>query len=311
MRQTAVLAPGGKTKWARLRSRILKYRAFYLMLLPALVYYIVFRYIPMYGIKISFFEYGIFGQGAFIGLENFRRIFTNKRFLQAFRNTIILSGLNLAWGMVLTIAFALLLNEIRTGVFKKVVQTVAYLPHFLSWVVVASIFTMILSPETGVVNAIIEKLGGKSVYFLISDKWWRSIFVGISRWKDTGWGTIIYLAALSNIDPQLYESASIDGASRLKQTWYITLPGLRTTILIVLIMKLSHILNIFIAVFVLYNPLVYSVADVIGTYTYRVGLVHADYDYSTAVGLFKSLISMVLVLMANRASKQIQGESIL
>ena len=281
------------------------------MLIPIVLYYLIFHYIPMYGINLAFYNMGIFGNKTFVGWDNFNRLFSSPNFWTVFCNTLILSGLNLVFGMVGSIVLALLLNEVKHTAFKKTVQTVVYLPHFISWVVVASIFTMILSPDYGLVNAVIQKFGGKAIYFLVSQHWWRPIFLSITMWKGVGWGAIVYLAALSGVDQQLYEAASIDGAGRLKQTWNITLPALRNTIFIVLIMNLSTVLNLFQSVFVLMNPLVYPVADVLGTYTYRVGLLQADYSYSTAVGLFTSLISMVLVLGANFLSKKVNGESVI
>lgn len=281
------------------------------MFLPVFTFIIIFKYIPMYGIRIAFYDFGIFGIKDFIGLKNFRLLWYNPRFWDAFKNTLILSSYNIMTGMFASITMALLLNEICNVFFKKVVQTIIYLPHFLSWVVVASIFTMVLSPESGILNEIIKQLGGEPIYFLISEKWWRSIFIFISRWKETGWSTIIYLAAISNIDPQLYDAASVDGAGKFKQTLHITIPSIKTTILIVFILSLSSVLDLFMPVFVLYNPLVHSVSDVIETYTYRVGLIQADYDYSTAVGLVKSIISMILVLLANKFSKKLTGENIL
>ncbi len=299
------------TKSSDLFKRINKYKLFYLMFAPVFIFYVLFHYVPMIGVKMAFYEYGIFGPTKFIGWENFERLFQNKDFWISMKNTLILSFYNLGLGMVITISFALLLNEVRTGYFKKFVQTAVYLPHFLSWVVIAAVFTLILSPEYGVVNAVINSLGGEKIYFLISEKWWRGIFIAINRWKETGWAAIIYMAALSNVNPELYEAAEIDGAGRLKQTWYITLPSIMTTILTVLILDMAKVLDIFQSVMVMQNPLVYSVSDVIGTYTYRVGLVQGDYDYAAAVGLFKSVISLVLVMMANRLSKKVKGESIL
>jgi putative aldouronate transport system permease protein len=292
-------------------KKIIKYKALYLMLTPMILFLVLFKYIPMYGIRIAFYEFGIMGIRDFIGLENFRYLFASDRFWTSFFNTLIISGINLVLATIINIAFALLLNEVSHRGSKKIIQTVVYLPHFLSWVVVASLFTMILSPETGIINGVIEKFGGNPIYFLVDEKWWRPSFLFINRWKETGWGTIIYLAALTGIDPQLYEAAKIDGAGRLRQTFAITLPSLQTTILVVFIMSLSKVLNLFQPVFVLYNPLVYKVADVIGTYTYRVGFEQADYDYSTAIGLFRSVISLILVMGANRMSKKINEESIL
>jgi putative aldouronate transport system permease protein len=221
--------------------------------------------------------------------------------------------MNLAFGMVAAVLIALLLNEIGRMYLKRPIQTIIYLPHFMSWVVVASIFHLILSPQNGFVNNLLTGIGiiKTPIYFLANENWWRPAFYFISRWKETGWGTIIYLAALTSINPELYESAAIDGAGRLKQALYITLPSIMPTIIIVLILQLSRVLNIFEPIFVLYNAAVYSVADVIQTYNYRVGLVESDYGYSTAVGLFRSIICMFLVIGANYMSKRIRGRGVL
>ncbi len=299
------------TEGNTLLSSINKYKAFYIMLLPLLIYYLIFHYAPMFGIRYAFYEYGIGGLGDFIGLENFKELFRSESFIYAFRNTLILSLINLFLQMVLAITMALLLNEINSLAFKKVIQTAIYLPHFISWVVVASIFTMILSPETGAVNQIIKFFGGDPVYFLANEKWWRPVFFLITRWKETGYACIIYIASMASIDPQLYEAAEIDGAGKLKQTMYITLPSLKPTILVVLILTMAKVLNVFESVFVLYNPLVYKVSDVIQTYAYREGLINANYGYATAVGLFKSFIALILVLITNTISKKAQGESVL
>jgi putative aldouronate transport system permease protein len=294
-----------------LMRRIIKYKAFYFMFLPVFLFFGIFHYLPYYGLKMAFYNWGIFGQQEFIGFKDFIALFSDPVFISAFLNTLIISGLNLAVGMVCTIIFALLLNELATGPFKKFMQTITYLPHFLSWVVVAAIFTMILSPDSGIINEVIKHMGGKPIYFLISNHWWVGIFVAISQWKGIGWGTIIYLAALTGVDPQLYEAAAIDGAGRLKQTWHITLPALQTTILTLLILHLAKILDIFQPIFVMYNSQVYKVADVIGTYTFRLAFTTGDIDMATAVGLSKSIIAMMLVLTANYISNRIKGESLL
>jgi putative aldouronate transport system permease protein len=295
----------------RRMAKIRKFLPFYLMFLPVLVYYILFHYLPMYGLKIAFYDYGLFGVKGFIGLQNFQDLLTNPKFWEAFRNTLVISGGNLVLGMTIALILSLLVNELRNGPFKKITQTIVYLPHFLSWVVVASIFTMLLSPDNGVINAVIQKAGGQPIYFLVSEKWWTPIFLFMYRWKETGWGTVIFLAALSSVDPGLYEAAWIDGASRLRQVWHITLPSIRTTILAVFILNLASVLNLLDSVFVMLNPLILSVGEVIDTYTYRTGMVNHDYDYATAVGLFKSIISLGLVLWANWLSKRVSGESIL
>lgn len=305
------MAPN-KVNSSRVFNRIMKYKMFYVMFIPALLFYIAFEYMPLWGLKMAFYEWGLFGPKYFIGFKNFESLLTSRLFLSSFKNTLIISGYNLFFGMLAAIVFALLLNEIPNGIFKKFTQTVVYLPHFLSWVVVAAIFSMLLSPDSGIINELIKHYGGTPIYFLISNKWWRGIFVTINLWKGTGWGAIIYLAALAGVDPQLYEAAAIDGAGRLKQTWYITLPAIQGTILTVLILHLSKILNIFQPVFLLYNPQVYQVADVIDTYTYRLGFTSgSDTDLATAVGLFKSVICLLLVLITNNLSKRLKGESIL
>ncbi|MCB2352783.1 ABC transporter permease [Clostridium estertheticum] len=296
---------------ATVLKKMLRYKYFYLMALPVVVITFIFYYMPMYGIKFAFTKYGPFAPAKFIGLDNFRTLFKTPQFLSAFRNTITLSLLNLFVGMIVTIVFALLLNEVKNKFAKSFVQTLLYLPHFLSWVVVASIFTIILSPQDGFINQLLVQTGHKPFYFLVSEKWWTPIFVFIARWKDTGWGTIIYLAALSGISPELYEAASIDGASRLKQCFHVTIPGIMNTILVIFILDLAKVLNLFDSVFNLMNPLVYSVSDTIQTYTFRVMSQQADYGYTTAVGLFKSVIALVLVLAANKISKKIKGSSIL
>ncbi|NLY74209.1 MAG: sugar ABC transporter permease [Firmicutes bacterium] len=285
---------------------------FYVMFIPALLFYICFEYMPLWGLRMAFYEWGLFGPKYFKGFDNFVELLSSKLFLVSFVNTIIISGYNLIYGMLAAITFALLLNEIPNGVFKKFTQTIVYLPHFLSWVVVASIFAMLLSPDSGIVNEIIKHFGGKPIYFFISTRWWRTIFVLINLWKGTGWAAIIYLAALAGVDPQLYEAAAIDGAGRLRQTWHITLPAIQSTILVVFILNLAKILNIFHPVFLMYNPQVYPVADVIDTYTYRLGFTSAsDVDLATAVGLFKSVICLILVVITNHLSKKIKGEKIL
>ncbi len=300
-----------KNKKRGIGGRIKRYANFYVMFIPVLVILFLFYYLPMYGIKYAFTEFTPFGEPTWIGLDNFTKLFEAQRFWNAFNNTLFLSIINLVLSMVFSVGIALLMNEIGRVFIKKVVQTVIYLPHFLSWVVVAGIFTIILSQETGVVNLILEKMGFDRIDFLTNESWWRSIFFFINRWKETGWGTIIFIAALSGISPDLYEAAEIDGAGRLKQTWYITIPSLMNTILVVFILNLAKIMNIFESVFVLYNASVYNVADVIQTYTYRVGMQGTfNYGYSTAVGLFKSFVALILVGFSNIMSSKVTGKGI-
>lgn len=311
-----------------LGQRLYKYRWFYLMFLPVAVVLAIFFYWPMFGVRYAWSTYKLkqitlrTGPDYSIGWGNFQRLFTSDPFHSAFKNTIILSFFNLVLATVLTVVIALLINEINHAWGKKIVQTVLYLPHFLSWVVAASIFMLILSAgtdatgadnsNTGFINAILLQIGilDKPIDFLTESKCWRGVWYIMNRWKETGWGTIIYLAALSSISPDLYEAAEIDGANRLKQTWYITIPSLMNTILVVFILNLAKIMNIFESVFVLYNSLVYDVSDVIQTYVYRVGIVGNDYGYSTAIGLFKSVVSLVLVSASDIISKKIIGYGI-
>ncbi len=301
-----------KLYYSNLFNRIKKYKLFYVMFIPALLFYIAFEYMPLWGLRMAFYEWGLFGPKYFKGFANFESLLSSKLFITSFINTLIISGYNLIFGMLAAIIFALLLNEIPNGFFKKFTQTVVYLPHFLSWVVTAAIFAMLLSPDSGIINEIIKHFGGTPIYFLISSKLWRGIFVFVNLWKGTGWAAIIYLAALAGVDPQLYEAAAIDGAGKLKQTWHITLPAIQNTILVVFILNLAKILDIFQPIFLMYNPQVYSVADVIDTYTYRLGFTTgSDVDLATAVGLFKSVICLILVLATNYFSKKVKGESIL
>ncbi len=292
-----------------LKKRIQKYRIFYLFMLPGFLFFVIFHYLPMLGLRWAFFDYDLRGVGDFIGFEHFRDAFTSEGFRRSFGNTLLLSSANIVIQMSLVISISLLLNEIMNRRFKKLVQTVIYLPHFLSWVVVGSLFTLMLSQQGGIVNAAISAAGGKSIYFLGDTSWWRLVYLFALSWREVGWGTVIFLATLSGIDPQLYEAAWMDGANRWQQMLNVTLPHLVPVIIIVLIMNLAKIFNLFESVFVLYNPLVYSVSDVIQTYVYRSGLKEFRFGYATAVGLFRSVIAFALVMTANRLSKRVSGET--
>ena len=305
MQNQKVLSPGN------ILSKISKYKMFYLLLLPGFIYLILFRYLPMLGLRYSFFEYDLRGVGDFIGFEHFKDALSSEGFLRAFKNTLILSVLNICIQMTLTITISLLLNELRHRLFKRSVQTIIYLPHFLSWVVVGALFTLILSRQGGLVNAVIEAGGGDPKYFLGDVKFWRGTYLFILSWREVGWGTVVFLASLSGIDPQLYEAAIMDGANRWQQMVNITIPHLVPVIIIVLIMNLAKIFNLFESVYVLYNPLVYKVSDVIQTYVYRSGIEEFRFGYATAVGLFRSVIAFVLVISANKISKRLSGESVL
>ncbi|RPJ06768.1 MAG: sugar ABC transporter permease, partial [Spirochaetaceae bacterium] len=256
-------------------------------------------------------DWNTMGPGPFIGFANFEEIlFKDDRFWSVFYNTFMLSGLRIVFELATAIILALLLNEVRKSWVKRSVQTILYLPHFLSWVVTASIFTLMLSPSSGFINAIIKSSGGTSIYFLTEKNWWTVIYYLLRLWHDTGWATIVFLAALAGIDPELYEAAWIDGAGRMKQMFHITMPNIMSTAVIVLMIQLAQIFRLFEPVFVLQNPLVYDVSEVIMTYVYRRGFVNGDYDYGIAVGIFNSLISLILVWTTNTIVKKIRKESI-
>jgi len=285
-----------------------KYRYLTLMFVPAAVYYVIFHYVPIYGVLIAFknykFSLGILGS-PWVGLEHFRDLFALGSFWQVFRNTLLISFYKLVFGFPAPIVFAILLNEIRLSFFKKAVQTISYFPHFLSWVVLGGLAIQFLSPSIGPVNIALQALGFKPIFFLGSAEWFRSVLVATDIWKELGWGTIVYLAAITGVNPELHEAATVDGANRYHRIRYITLPAMAPVITIMLIFAVGRLVNDdFDQVFNLYNPAVMEVGDVLSTYTYRIGLVDMQYSFSTAVGLFKNIIAFTLVLIANAAAKK-------
>lgn len=291
-----------------------KHKELFLLLLPVIAYFVVFHYVPMYGVLIAFEDFlprsGILGS-EWVGLQNFQKMFSGLYFWPVFRNTLIISFLKLTVGFPMPIILALLLNEVSCGWFKKSVQTITYLPHFIGWVVLAGIVQQVLSPSTGVLNYVITTLGGEPIFFMGSTKWFRPVVVLSSIWRNCGWDSIIYLAATSGIDPTMYEAANLDGATRFQKIWYVTLPGLIPTITIMLIFALGGVMNDdFDQLYNMLNAKVLSVGDVIGTYTYRVGLQQMNYSYATAVGLFKNVIALLLVSLSNLFSKKISGSSL-
>ena len=285
-------------RWSRVKLEI----PFYTMLLPALILLIIYRYIPMAGIIIAFQKFdvvkGLFGQQTWVGWNNFTYLFNLPDFKRAMSNTVIIASAKIICGLITPMVFALLLNEIKHVFYKRSVQTLIYLPHFLSWVILAGTIVTLLSPSTGLINSVIKAFGGNPVFFLADNKWFPVVLVVTDIWKEFGWGTIIYLATLSGIDPGLYESAQIDGANRLQQTRYITLPGISHIVGLLTILSLARVLNAgFDQVFNLYSPLVYESGDILDTLIYRVGLVQANFGLSTALGLFKSAVSLVLTVI--------------
>ena len=287
-----------------------------LMFLPVLIYFLVFRYLPMYGITLAFKKFnlglGILGS-PWVGFDNFTTLFNTQTFLRAVRNTVIISLQRLVFSFPMPIVLALLLNEVRHLRFKKVVQTVSYLPHFLSWVILAGMFLQLLSPSTGPVNHILTQWFGRSdpIFFLGDNTYFRGTLIVTDIWKGMGWGSVLYLATISGIDTSLYEAAVMDGASRMQRMWYITMPSLVPTISILLILNVGGILDAgFDQIFNMYNEAVYETADIIDTYVYRVGLGQMRYSLGTAVGLFKNVIGFFLVIVTNRVSQRISGNGV-
>ncbi len=302
-----------KRSFAYIKNKIYRDRLYYLMFLPVAVMTILFYYLPMVGIRFAFYEYTPFKK-EFVGLDNFKELFfgvMSKNFWRAFNNTLFLSIVNLILATIISVVLALLLNDLKSRKIRGGIQTILYLPHFMSWVVVSSIFLIILSPQGGFINNILGFFGTEPIYFMANKKWWVPVYLFICRWKDTGWGTIIYLAALTGLNPELYEAAEIDGAGKFKQALYVTLPGLMTTIITVFVLNLGKVLNIFESVFVLGNDQVKEVSDVISVMAYRIGMKGADYGMGTAIGLFKSVVGLVLVLITDEINKKIRGSSLL
>ncbi len=299
-------------------SKMWYYRGFYLMFIPVLVAILIFYYWPMLGVRFAFTQYRI-ADPFYVGVKHFVQMFTTDTFFwSSFRNTLFLATTRLILNTGAAVIISLLLHEIVNIWFKKTVQTIIYLPHFMSWVVVAAIFRMILDPnDTGVINGLLIDMGivekGNGIFFMGDVKYWQGTFFAMSVWKDTGWGTILFLATLSGISPDLYEAAQIDGANRWKRLLYITLPALVNTILTVFILNLAKVMNLFEAVFVTSTPGTIAVSEVLQTYVYSktFGSSLSDYGYSTAVGLFKSVVGMILVLGCNWASKKVRGRGII
>ncbi|QNK55849.1 sugar ABC transporter permease [Paenibacillus sp. PAMC21692] len=286
----------------------------YLMLIPGLVYFLIFKYWPMWGLVMSFQNFkphlGISGS-EWVGLEHFIRLFSEPQFFKLFRNTAVLALYNICFFFPIPIVLALMLNEVRVELFKRSIQTVIYIPHFVSWVVIVGISYMFLTTEGGIINDLIAHFGFEKIPFLLSEEWFRTLITGQTIWKEAGWGTIIYLAALSGIDMQLYEAAKMDGANRWRQMWHITLPGIRGTIIILFILKMGDFLDVsFEQVFLVLNTMNREVGEVFDTYVYTKGLTQAQYSYSAAVGVFKSVFALVLVLGTNWLAKKAGEEGI-
>ncbi len=298
-----------------LGMRIWNHRGFYLMFLPVFIYVLIIYYWPMLGVRYAFYDYTL-RKIEFVGFEHFLDLFEDEDFWQAFTNTLVMSVTRLLTATTASVVVSVFINEMRSMFAKKTLQTIIYLPHFMSWTVTAAIFTLFLSTSTtGMVNETLKDWGliEKSIDFMHDQDLWRPVFYLVNLWKETGWGTVVFLATLAGISPELYEAADIDGASRLQKIWYVTVPALANTIIVVLILNLAKVLNMFEPVFVMYNSRVLDVAEVISTYVYSKTFMTAipNYGYTTAVGLFRSLVGGVLVLISNNLSKKIRGYGIL
>lgn len=294
-------------------TAIRKHVWLYALLLPSLVYFALFHFLPYYGLSIAFKDFspfrGIAGS-PWVGLKHFRQLFENPDFARLMTNTILISLYKLVFGFPVPIIFALLLNEVKAALFKRTVQTITYFPHFLSWVVYGGIVVTFLTPS-GVINAGLKTLNLEAVNFLIDEAYFRPIVVLTSIMKDFGWGAIIYLAALAGVNPELYQSATVDGANRFQQLLHVTIPGIMPTVTLMFIINLSHVLDAgFEQIYVLINPSVYQVGDIIDTYVYRMGLEKGQFSLATAVGLFKGIIGFVLIITANALLRRADQRSI-
>lgn len=297
------------TRRPSLLQQLWKRRALMLMFLPGFAFILLFNYGPLYGIQIAFKDYriadGIWGS-RWVGLKHFISFFTTPTTLNVLKNTIVISLYKLAVGFPAPIVLAIMINEVGNRAFKRISQTISYLPHFISWVIVAGIITKVLSPSSGIVNSIIRFFGGKPIYFLTIPQWFPTVLALTNVWKEIGWSSVVYLAALAGVDPQLYEAALIDGATRLQRVWHISIPSILSVVTVILILSMGGIMNAgFDQVFNMYNPSVYSVGDIIDTFVYRVGLVGMEYSFTAAVGVFKSVVGLILMLAVNTLSSRL------
>ncbi|MDB5083334.1 MAG: sugar transporter permease [Bacilli bacterium] len=313
--QTPAIESVQRAKLSDYITKIIRDRYLLLMLLPGLVYFILFKYWPMYGIVISFEDYNLFkgiSGSPWVGLQNFIEFFQSPDAFKLIRNTFLISFYNLIFGFPAPILLAIAFNEFIGKYTKRITQSITFLPHFISTVVIAGLVVNFLSPETGIVNKWLHDFFGVSpINFMMDPKYFRSIYVSMNIWKDIGWGSIIYLAALTGINGELYEAAKIDGANRFRQTWHITLPGILPTVVIMLILQLGHLMEVGAeTIILLYNPSTYDTSDILSTFVYRRGLVGTDYSFAAAVDLFNSLVGIVLIFLANRLSRKLTEHSL-
>ncbi|WP_127580573.1 ABC transporter permease [Paenibacillus koleovorans] len=297
-------------KWRLFRTNLDTYA----LLLPGLAFFLLFKYTPMYGIIIAFQDFNIFDGilgSKWVGFEQFQKLMRSEEFSQVFRNTLLISFYKIVLLFPIPIILALFLNEVAKMWFKRTVQTIIYLPHFLSWVIISGLFINILSPSGGLVNEAIAWFGGEKISFLINNEYFRSVVVFTAGWKEAGWNAIVFIAAIAGIDQDQYEAASIDGAGRITKMIHITLPGIAPTIVLMFILRIGHLLDAGTEqILTMYNPVVYETGDVIGTFVYRVGLGKMDYSFSTAVGLFNSVVGFLLIITGNLLSRKLVKRSI-
>ena len=295
-------------------SEFWKSRQLYLMMIPGLLFLFVYRYLPMYGVVIAFKDFRIargIWKSPWAGLVNFEELFLSPFFEMILRNTIIISGLKLIFVFPVPIILALMLNEVSALRLKKTIQTVLYLPHFLSWVVIGNLIFILIAPSTGVLSNFMQTVAGRQIDMLIHPDKFRILLVVSEIWKEAGWGMIIFLAALVGVDPNLYEASLMDGAKKLQQIWYITIPAIMPVIIIIFILRLGYVMDAgFEQIFILQNVMVYETSEIIDTYVYKAAFEHGRYALGAAAGLFKSVIGMALVLLANRLTKTAGSEAI-
>ncbi|MEK4566814.1 sugar ABC transporter permease [Alkalihalobacillus sp. FSL R5-0424] len=304
-------------KAARRKERfknLKKNKLIYLMIAPGILYFLIYKYFPMYGLIIAFQDYkpylGISGS-PWVGFAHFERLFQDPDFWMIFKNTIVLFVLQLVIAFPIPIILALMLNELRHQFYKKSIQTLIYIPHFMSWVVIVSISYVMLTLDGGIINSLLRAMGFGPINFLLSEEWFRPMYILQIIWRESGWGTIIFLAAIAGVDPQLYEAAKIDGASRLRQIWHITLPSIRSVIIILLILKIGDVLELgFEHVYLLLNSSNRAVAEIFDTYVFTAGLQQGQFSYSTAVGFFKGIVGLILVIGANKLAKKYGEEGV-
>ncbi|NQX64329.1 ABC transporter permease [Paenibacillus qinlingensis] len=286
----------------------------YLLLIPGILFLLIFKYAPMYGVVIAFQDFNIFDGftgSKFVGLDQFEKLLHSEEFYQVFVNTLVISVYKIVLLFPIPIIIALFLNEVRKAFFKKTIQTIIFLPHFLSWVIISGLFINILSPSGGLVNNVIAWFGGTPISFFLDNHFFRSVVVFTAGWKESGWNAIIFIAAIAGIEQEQYEAASIDGAGRIRQMLHITLPGIVPTIVLILILRMGYLLEAGTEqILTMYNSVVYASGDVIGTFVYRQGLGQQDYSFSTAVGLFNSLVGFILIVAGNELSKKLIKRSI-